>query len=129
MGVMLESCMVAAGRSPSKCICKSYDSLCAGFFAYDVMKKCLRDGMHLQDVCIGDDGHNYVASVIGTCDTSKNRRAWAECMQEVEQLVSHMVESGCGAVWLVDFTNDSDENAWEMHLGFDLLESPFNDDK
>ena len=131
MQLVFESCNAAFGRQPSFAqLGEKYDEVTEGDFAYDVAKRCIRDGMTLDGVWSVNNGTYYVVSLFGGHNQSSlSRDAWVSYLQEVEQMVSNMLENGCGSVWLVSFMNDPIDDAWELRIGFDLLSSPFEDDK
>ena len=63
-----------------------------GDFAYDVAKRCIRDGMSLDGVWSASNGTYYVASLFGRCNRSSlDRDVWVSYLQEVEQMVSNML--------------------------------------
>lgn len=129
--LVFESCNIASGRQPSFAqSSEKYDEVSKGNFAYDVVEKCLRSNMSLGGVWSADNNKHYVASIFGGNNGAKlDRRLWVSYLQEVEQMISYMIENGCGSVWLVDFINDPLDDAWELRIGFDLLSSPFRDDR
>lgn len=131
--LILESCTIAAGKSPHKCcttagIEECNAELVPGCFAYDAVKNSLRDGMSISSVKMSDDGSNYSVLLTGNAiDAKLSRKGWISYLQEVEQLASCMIDNyGVASVWLKNFSND--DNIWKLELGFDLLSSPFEDD-
>ena len=130
---VLESCTIAAGQTPCrKCQfgeCNAQE-LGIGDFAYDAVNKSLRSGMKLEKV-VSSDGRAYSAFVTGIVDGSQlDRKAWIQYLQDVEQLASSMIDNyGVASVWLEDFSNDRQNGKWSLEIGFDLLSSPFDDNK
>ena len=130
--LMLESCNKAFDRQPSFVHSnnETYDEMHENDFAYDVVKKCMRNNMILDGVWSVDNKHHYIASIYGGNNgASLDRHIWVKYLQDVEQMVSQMLENGCGSAWLIDFENDPLDDAWTLRIGFDLMESPFSDDK
>ena len=63
-----------------------------GDFAYDAVKRCIRDGMALGGVWSVNNGTHYVASLFGGRNRSSlDRDVWVSYLQEVEQMVSNML--------------------------------------